>query len=867
MSIGSSGKAGGLGDHSQGWNDPNGLGWQLWRRAQSTGLLVRQVQRQLARLRISSLSSRHSLASEIRGRWGLGRGSRSGGDLPLFLRRFRWFGPSRWQSGPTVEPGAASRPANIERPLANTLRTSSLDVVARSREATARPSTRADNTAYMDSSWLRGGLDPYASPSPRGPAPERAASRRPAEASGVSASRSIEQGPNVVAESVGDAAGVPAAAPVIALTPERGDGQGVVVANSGATRAETPFVPVSREPGGPIRSGAMPSTPFVPVFREPGGPTRSGAMPSTPFVPLSRELGGPTRSGAMPSTLSARPSLPSAAPVIVVHEDSINRGITRISRAVAEPWIPPAGLLVLPVSRPSPSEPPRISRTVFVTPRPAATGAERTAAGHDTITLTLRSRGTPPPTLVSQPGVVVTHQVPPANVLTVREGMAVSPVARSAARFVGLDRALAAGRMGVSVGSGESPFAVALAGLDWPSVERFGPVRTPDPILSHRTRSSGGSGAVPRLDARRDDRALDGSGPGVGAVARFTEPRFAAAVSSGSAEGWIERKATIGELMWTVDSSEARPSTGGGGQQPAMTAMTPSVGVVGRVYAPTTTLGGGSAPPSGAGSSAPSSGFAAIIMDRGSPVLVERAVARRTALERGFETLHLASHRESQPSWFLAHQGRPPLGGAPARSVSRYGARWPTAPALVARSPGIRTNSADQLPDAGTLPPAIGSMEIVALGWGSDVRPVASVGRPQTPGPTAVIATMRSMTLSRPALRTVEIPADGPPRQAALPGATGERELLLAARPGPAAGDHVTAIQRASEFSVQAAASTPTVSAEGRAPVGAVVGARVGGTQADASSARIDLDELVDRAWQKLMHKVTIEQERRGYTR
>src|SRR5215472_7388583 len=676
MSIGSSGKAGGLGDHSQGWNDPNGLGWQLWRRAQSTGLLVRQVQRQLARLRISSLSSRHSLASEIRGRWGLGRGSRSGGDLPLFLGRFRWFGPSRWQPGPTVEPGAAWRPTNIERPLANTLRTSSLDVVARSREATAGPSTRADNTADVGASWLRGGLDLYASPSPRGPAPERAASRRPAE---VSASRSIEQGPNVVAESVGDAAGVSAAAPVIALTPERGDDQGVVVANSGATRAETPFVPVSREPGGPIRSGAIPSTPLVPVSRELGGPTRSGAMPSTPFVPVSRELGGPTRSGAMPSTplvlvsrepggathsgampstLSARPSLPSAAPVIVVHGDSINRGITRISRAVAEPWIPPAGLLVLPGSRPSLSEPRRISRAVFVTPRPAATGAERTAAGPDTITLTLRSRGTPPPTLVSQPRVVVTHQVPPANVLTVREGMAVSPVARSAARFVGLDRALAAGRMGVSVGSGEGAFAVALAGLDWPSVERFGPMRTPDPILSHRTRSSGGPGAVPRLDARRDDRALDGPGPGVGAVARFTEPRFAAAVSSGSAEGWIERKATISELMWTVDSSEARPSTGGGGQQPAMTAMTPSVGVVGRGYAPTTTLGGGSAPPSGAGSSARSSGFAAIIMDRGSPVLVERAVARRTALERGFETLHLATHRESQPSWFLAHQGR-----------------------------------------------------------------------------------------------------------------------------------------------------------------------------------------------------------------
>src|SRR5262249_57083052 len=131
-----------------------------------------------------------------------------------------------------------------------------------------------------------------------------------------------------------------------------------------------------------------------------------------------------------------------------------------------------------------------------------------------------------------------THQAAPANVLSVREGMAVAPVARSAARFVGLDRALAAGRMGVSVGSGEGRFAVASAGLDWPSVERLGPVRTPDPILSHRTWSSGGPGVVPRLDGRRDDRALDGSSPGVGAVARFTEPRFAAAVSSGGAEGW-----------------------------------------------------------------------------------------------------------------------------------------------------------------------------------------------------------------------------------------------------------------------------------------------------------------------------------------
>jgi hypothetical protein len=827
-------------DHSQGWNDPNGLGWQLWRRAQSTGLLVRHVQRQLARLRIGSLSGsgRHSLASEIRSRWGMGgRGVWPGGELPLFMGLSRWFRPSRWQHGRAGESEAARRPTNTGWPLADTLREPPVGAVVRSPEAGGTP-TWADNTADVGSAWLlRRVLGVHASRWSRGPLLERAAPRRPAETLRVSASDSTGQGPNVARGLMDYAAGAAGATPAMGLTPERGGDSRVVVATSGATRAETPLTPVSREPG------------------------------------------GPTRSHAIRSTAADHPDLPSPSPGIVVHRHSMNRGTMRISHAVAGPWIPPTGLLVLPAFRPSPSEPRSISRAVLVTPRLVATGAERTAAGHDTATLALRSRGTSPPTLVGQTGVVVTHreeydpgegrldQVPAANILTVREGMAVSPVARSAARFVGSDRALAAGRMGVSVGSGEGPFAVASAGLDWPSVERLGPVRTSGPVLSHRARLSGGPGAVPRLDGRRDDRALDGSGPGIGAVARFTEPRSAAAVSFGRAEGAIERKATISELMWIVNSREARTATGGGDQHPTMAAMMPSVGVSSRVHAPTTTLGGGSAPPSGAGSPAPFDGGATIFMGRGSPMLVERAVARRTALERGFETLHLATHRESRPSWFLAPQGRPPLGGAPARSVSGYGAGWPTAPALVARSPGIRTNSAAQSPDAGILPPVIGSAEIVTLGWGSDVRPVASVGRPQTPGPTTVIATMRSMTLSRPALRTVEIPADGPPRQAALPAATGERELLLAARPAPAAGDHVTAIQRASEFSVQAAASTPTVSAEGRAPVGAVVGARVGGTQADASSARIDLDELVDRAWQKLMHKVTIEQERRGYTR
>jgi hypothetical protein len=46
-------------------------------------------------------------------------------------------------------------------------------------------------------------------------------------------------------------------------------------------------------------------------------------------------------------------------------------------------------------------------------------------------------------------------------------------------------------------------------------------------------------------------------------------------------------------------------------------------------------------------------------------------------------------------------------------------------------------------------------------------------------------------------------------------------------------------------------------------------GAERGGAEAPAAAAKrnVDLDELVEKAWQKLMRKLTIEHERRGYAR
>lgn len=58
--------------------------------------------------------------------------------------------------------------------------------------------------------------------------------------------------------------------------------------------------------------------------------------------------------------------------------------------------------------------------------------------------------------------------------------------------------------------------------------------------------------------------------------------------------------------------------------------------------------------------------------------------------------------------------------------------------------------------------------------------------------------------------------------------------------------------------------SVPAVT--GAVPIG-VEGESLAVEKSTAAAAQIDLDELVEKAWQKLMFKLTVEQERRGYSR
>src|SRR5215471_13217414 len=94
MSNGSSRNPGHPNNSAQNWDHPNGLGWQVWRRAHSTGLSTQSIQRDLVRFRTNILKDPAPLASDIRRRWGVGGNTsvdRFGLDLPLFLGHSPFF--------------------------------------------------------------------------------------------------------------------------------------------------------------------------------------------------------------------------------------------------------------------------------------------------------------------------------------------------------------------------------------------------------------------------------------------------------------------------------------------------------------------------------------------------------------------------------------------------------------------------------------------------------------------------------------------------------------------------------------------------------------------------------------------------------
>jgi hypothetical protein len=92
-------------------------------------------------------------------------------------------------------------------------------------------------------------------------------------------------------------------------------------------------------------------------------------------------------------------------------------------------------------------------------------------------------------------------------------------------------------------------------------------------------------------------------------------------------------------------------------------------------------------------------------------------------------------------------------------------------------------------------------------------------------------------------------------------------DMPLAAPPATQGRDSVIWQPRVDGALVQASPQPRASTALGTTMTGRAEEAEVHQADIGGSQSRIDLDELVEKAWQKLMHRLRIEQERRGYSR
>jgi hypothetical protein len=73
--------------------------------------------------------------------------------------------------------------------------------------------------------------------------------------------------------------------------------------------------------------------------------------------------------------------------------------------------------------------------------------------------------------------------------------------------------------------------------------------------------------------------------------------------------------------------------------------------------------------------------------------------------------------------------------------------------------------------------------------------------------------------------------------------------------------------QRVNGTAIQTAPQLPVATVPNAVAISEGGTTRSPNSQTDAAKPQVDLDTLVEKTWQKLLRKLTIERERRGYTR
>lgn len=221
--------------------------------------------------------------------------------------------------------------------------------------------------------------------------------------------------------------------------------------------------------------------------------------------------------------------------------------------------------------------------------------------------------------------------------------------------------------------------------------------------------------------------------------------------------------------------------------------------------------------------------------------------------------------------WLPMNHAGLPLGGGIARtqrSLQRVIGRS-AAPLLIARSGVFRTAGSDQLPGITIPSPAIQSTEVISTTRIPAVTAVRSSEiHLQTAGLPPVLLPMRARAITDPPLmRQSDVPVRREQHAPAPATRSISRDLTLAAPSVRRDERSLAVLHRSNGTSLQTAFQEAASAVSRALPIGA--GAEIPTVEAPAAAAKpqIDLDEIVEKAWQKLMRKLTVERERRGYTR
>ena len=877
MSIESPESTAGREDHSPGWDDPQSVGWQVWRRTQSTGLLAQRIQRQLTRPPLAGLSSRNSLASEILRRWGIGgRGVSFGSDLPLFFGRVRGLGVDRLHPVSTEGLGVDRRPTSVVH-FAEPVRASSVAVNPRPPGVATAPSVgvnrwprqtvaetsarrpaadsgspvtppsaapradvfvRAPDTADLSSQRVADTSHVHA-PLPSAPAGDVLISRRdqgavserptlgrPPETLPVSARHVVAPRTETVGQSIARSADGPEIARPTVPMPER---EGGVAAPTDAQLASVDRGSASVDP--------RPASVDPSVDR---GPASADRAPIS--VDRAPDEGAPDeapRTGVVRSISFPRHTLLSPAGRPPGQRVLRNRRFPLLTGPAIAPTIPLVAFrrhvgFALPTAAgaraiPSPAWP---FTYRALAPAVSATAARAVESLPETPTsrgaTVLRRRNVPgePP---GGGGVLPTDRPAPSPPTWVAQAR---PSVTSREAYEPNDSEPDQPTIGISPG-GERDIVVT------PVARSVSSLGGPDPVLpADRPGVSQESVPSSRPAAAEFDLTRTRPGP-----VRISHPFRPLLARSFIEPGTIFRP------------SELRYDRAPGGQRLLDDATTPHAATP------------HAATPSGGSDSA---------------MLVTTAIGRRPALESGYKQPGQDDRPGSLPGGLLLYRSDLMFETiARARASIERAAGRATPTTVIARSVDMLFGSRDPSADVAAAAPAFQPADLPSVGHpagrtSSGTSEDVFSGRPRAGGLPPMLLALRSMTTLPPAImRTSEEAPHGERQHAAAPATAGGSDLLLVARTTVGADGRVMAVQRANGFAVPSAPPASVGGGRGL-PVGAGVDVR--GTQAAVAGAgagapaaggktQIDLDELVEKTWQKLMRKVAIEQERRGYTR